>query len=66
MDMDELIPGKEYLFVPNTDAHQSAFLHGATAVFERQGTLFPAMAMVRIHGRGMAVYPDELVDPEVP
>jgi hypothetical protein len=65
MKMDELVPGKEYIFVPQTPAEASVMrLHGSTFTFERQGVLFENMAMGKIRGVGIAVYPSELIDPE--
>ena len=65
MDMKNLVPGKEYTFEPRGDAEQSLReLSGSIFTLERQGVLFPDMAMGLIHGLGRAVFPDELSELE--
>lgn len=65
MRMEDLVPGKEYIFVPQAPAEASVMkLHGTTFVFERQGSLFENMAIGNIQGGVIAAYPSELVDPD--
>ena len=63
--MDKIIEGKEYIFVPRKeDADKWGHLHGRTVVPSLHDPVDDTW-VVSLNGPLM-VYPDELIDPEVP